>query len=159
MIHILPYLEHTIISSKTTAENIRILRSLTDERKVVWGFRTDFEFLGVIHSSDFRIIKRLHYSNSFMPVIRGKLWDDGDGSIIDINMRMSPFTQVFMIIWLGGVSFFFLLGILIFFLYGFEQIIWLGASTLMLVLGNISMRRGFYRPAEKAKKRLEELFK
>ena len=72
MIHILPYLEHTIRTTKSPQEIHDIMQSVTSP-KGEWYSSRPGEFIGTINQYDFKIMRNINYRNSFLPVIRGAI--------------------------------------------------------------------------------------
>ena len=56
MIHILPYLEHTIRTTKSPQEIHDILQSVTSSKREL-GLSTTGEFIGTIDQYDFKIMR------------------------------------------------------------------------------------------------------
>lgn len=74
-------------------------------RNIRWGMtKPDKPYQGKISESYFEISRIINYRNSFIPVIKGRIYPDGTGSKIHIEMTMHPFVMVFMGIWLGIVG-------------------------------------------------------
>ncbi|QIZ72295.1 hypothetical protein [Oxynema aestuarii] len=79
-----------------------------------WG-NPDKPYQGEIGDRSFKISRIIHYRNSFLPVIDGRIEPNGTGSKISINMKLHPFVLVFMLVWLsmvGQIPAMFLMGIL-----------------------------------------------
>ena len=156
--HLLPHLECEINSDRSQEEIYRILESVTDSRKIM--FSTDAEFVGQVHPFDFRIVPKIqwHYHrNSFLPVIRGIVKEEGNGTVIDIKMRMSLLARVFLTVWFGMLCFFALIGILGIIVGGVkESMIFLYAAA-MIMFGQLLVRKSFDAPAKRAAKRLGKL--
>ncbi|WP_233258241.1 hypothetical protein [[Phormidium] sp. ETS-05] len=74
-------------------------------RNIRWGMtKPDKPYQGKISESYFEISRIINYRNSFIPVIKGRIYPDGTGSKIHIEMTMHPFVMVFMAIWLSVVG-------------------------------------------------------
>lgn len=73
-----------------------------------WKFRapSGSPFLGTVDNLSFRIRRNIHYRNSFLPMIRGKIVPTPTGSRLDVYMFMHPFSLVFMSLWLGLLALF-----------------------------------------------------
>jgi len=58
-------------------------------------------FLGSVENLSFKIRRNIHYRNSFLPLIQGKIIPTPTGSRLDVFMYMQPFSLIFMLIWFG----------------------------------------------------------
>ncbi|MBK4732957.1 hypothetical protein JJD41_24270 [Oxynema sp. CENA135] len=79
-----------------------------------WG-NPDKPYQGEIGDRSFKISRIIHYRNSFLPIIDGRIEPNENGSKISINMKLHPFVMIFMLVWLsmvGQVPAIFLMGIL-----------------------------------------------
>lgn len=106
----LPY-EHLKIKTRLSADEARKRLADTIEPK---RFRRWFEanhkpYQGNMEGCDFEISPIIHYRNSFLPIIKGEIQSEMSGSSVHITMRPHGFVIAFMILWLGGVGFFFLI--------------------------------------------------
>lgn len=156
---ILPSLDETIQSNKTPIEICEVLRTVTVSRREHRLGDTRGEFIGEVGTAGFKIMSNIQYRNSFLPVITGSVRAEGSSSIITIKMRMHPLTSAFSVIWLSGVAFFLLIGILIACVdRNASSLTLLCAAGGMLVFGQLLIRGGFCGPAKKALKRMKELF-
>lgn len=155
MIHLLPHSEERIISKKTPEDIYIILKSVTDSGKAARS--TNAEFMGQVRPFDFRIVPKINYRNSFLPVLIGNITEKEEGTFIDITFRMPMFTQIFLIIWYGMACFYFLCGILAVSIGGAEQTAFILVPFGFIVLGQVLSRCCFYGPAKKAFNRLKEL--
>ena len=154
MIHILPYLEHTICTTKSPQEIHDILQSVTSE-KGEWFSKPSGEFIGKIGPYDFKIMRIINYRNSFLPVIKGAI-KKGEGTyVVALEMQLHMLTYVFLIIWFGFTGFIFLIGIL--YLIVSADVRMVLAASGFIAWGQILSRCGFYSQAKKDIQRLEEL--
>lgn len=156
MIHILPYLEHTIHTRKSPQEIHDILQSVTSPKKN-WFSSTPGEFIGRVDSYDFKIMSNIHYRNSFLPVIKGAVKKGEGAYVVALKMQLHPLTYIFLIIWFGILGFSVLIGLLHLITSGITDIEVILVPSGMIVFGQILSRCGFYFPKKKAIKRLEEL--
>lgn len=104
---ILPF-EKLIYRSKLTKEEL--LAHLQNEieaekpfRFGVYNFSYSKPYIGKIYNNRFEIKRAINYRNSFLPVIKGEIQNDVNGSKINVKMNLVEIVKVFMIIWLGGV--------------------------------------------------------
>lgn len=156
MIHILPYLEHTIHTRKSPQEILDILESVTSP-KGEWPSSKRGEFIGEIDQYEFKIKRKIFYHNDFLPVIKGTIKQGVGAYEVALKMQPDLFTYIFLIIWYGLLGVFFLIGV--FHLITSES----GDAAMVLgpigfiAFGQILSRCGFYFPAKRDVERLEEL--
>lgn len=156
MIHILPYLEHTIRTTKSPQEIHDIMQSVTFSKRV-WVSRPSGEFIGTIGQYDFKIMRIINYRNSFLPVIKGVIKKGEEAYVVTLKMQLHPLTYALLIGWFVLSGFSFLLGVL--HLITSKPIdvtvfLWTGG---FIAWGQILSRWGFFFQAKKDLKRLEEL--
>lgn len=159
MVHILPCLEDRIVSTKSPEDIYSILKSVTVSRKIAFCNSSNAEFIGEINASAFKIVRRIVYKNSFLPVIVGTVKVENGISVIDVKMSLHFFIRIFLAVWFGIIGFFFLLLCLNFLIEGMKEGQMLLGVAMFFILGQALVRAGFYIPAKKAKKRLEELLR
>lgn len=165
--HFLPRVKFQIETYRTLEEVRTLLQSVTEtERK--WFTYPDREFCGKVGEKDFKIMPvpgdivfmgtKMHVKNSFLPVIEGQIREERNRTIVDVRMRLFWFVFGFMVVWFS-VPVFVFLTVLMALITGSPEGWGLVAATGMLILlGQIMVRCGFYFPAKKARRRLEELF-
>lgn len=158
MIHILPYLEHTIRTKKSPQEIHDILQSATAPKRE-WFSDTPGDFIGRIDSYDFKIMSNIHihYRNPFLPVINGTIRKEEGAYVVSLKMQLRLLTYVFLIIWFVFVGFDFLVGILYLITYESADATMVLLASGFLAFGQLISRCGFHFPAQNAIKRLEEL--
>lgn len=156
MIHILPYLEHTIRTTKSPQEIHDIMQSVTSfQSGVVLSMPS--EFIGKIGPYDFKIMRIINYRNSFLPVIKGAVKKGEGAYVVTLKMQLHPLTYVLLIIWFGLAGFAFLIGVLYLIISvptDVTMFLWTGG---FIAWGQIISRCGFYSQAKKDIERLEEL--
>lgn len=59
---------------------------------------------GSIDKNSFQISRIIGYRNSFLPIIKGSIQKDFNGTKIQVKMRIHKFVTFFMAFWMGGVS-------------------------------------------------------
>lgn len=160
-----PHMKFQIVSRKPPGEVRALLQSVTDsERK--WFSYPDKEFVGKIGEADFKIMPvpgdivvlgiKMHVKNSFLPVIVGRIQAEGIGTVVDVRMRLLWFVFGFMVVWFSVPVFSFL--ILLLALIAGDPDGWMIVPMAAFILfGQILVKCGFYYPARKARRRLEEL--
>lgn len=156
MIHILPYLEHTIRTKKSPQEIHDILQSVTSFQRGV-ALSMPGEFMGTIGQYDFKIMSNINYRNSFLPVIKGTI-KKGEGEyLVALKMQLHLLTYILLIFWFGLAGISFLIGVLHLIISNPTDItmfLWTGG---FIAFGQIVSRSGFFFQAKKDIKRLEEL--
>lgn len=157
MVHFFPYLEECIHSGKAPGDICESLRAVTVSGRA--AFFSNAEFIGQASPSDFRLIPRLGYRNSFLPVLTGNITEAGGETVIAVTARLHIWTRVLLILWFGMAGYFFLCGMIGVLMGGLEKIILILAAVGFMIIGQLLMRCCFYSPARKALKRLEELLR
>lgn len=117
------------------------------------GLVSTRDFCGTVGFDRFQISPRIDYRNSFLPIISGTVERDNDGSVVSMRAKMHPFVSWFTIFWVCGVLFFLMVSLTKLFWPGIA-----GPLFMLAVMGGL-LYFGFYRPARKALRRLEELLK
>jgi len=102
---LLPYRRLELYSPMPAATVVQVLRDSVEPTR--WfrrgpGIRP---FEGIITPPRFEIRRTVSSRNSFLPQIRGTITPDGNGTRISITMRLRLDVAIFMLVWLGGVSF------------------------------------------------------
>jgi hypothetical protein len=77
------------------------------------GYLGSKPILGKICGDDFRLQKRIYYHNGFRPFFYGRLIPSDNGTLIEGEFRMQPFTRWFMILWFSFFAFLFIIFIAI----------------------------------------------
>ena len=146
-----------IETKKSKDEILQIIRDNTYIKTSVFDFPTgDKYFEGSVSENSFKIFRRIHYRNSFLPLIIGSIEAHEYGSTlkIKINMRMTIFVSVFTSIWFTGV----IAACLIFPFVSFPMPAAL-VPYIMLVFGILLVIIPNKIEAKKAREKLEELLK
>jgi hypothetical protein len=58
---------------------------------------------GKLEDNRFELNRNIHFRNSFLPVIKGRVNPDVQGSIILVAMRLNFCVMIFLTIWFGGL--------------------------------------------------------
>lgn len=156
MIALIPRMKFTICSPKTPAEVRRAIEAETAVRDGLFHVTPDgTDFVGEVGESDFHVMPRLPagFRDSFLPVIRG-VYRRGE---VDICMRLEGFVYVFCVVWFGITGVCLLLSVVNLFMGQPDG--WKAAAGMagMFLFGQLLVRGGFYIPAKRARRRLEEL--
>lgn len=61
-------------------------------------------FIGSVQEDSFKLRRNIRYRNSFLPMIRGTIASYGVGTRISVTMFLHPVVAIFMIFWLGMVT-------------------------------------------------------
>ena len=156
---ILPY-EKLIINTNLTSEEI--IEKLNEYIEPYQPFRNKFKppnkpYNGKIDGNNFTIARNINYRNSFLPIVKGKIISDYQGSIINITLSLHPVIIVFIGFWLymtGGMGFFFLISMITSGEFMLGGLIPLG----MFIFGCLLTIIPFKVEAKIAKKFLQDLF-
>lgn len=103
MLQLLPYVRETYHSSRAPTALLDRLR--TQVAPPTW-FRwnpTSLPFEGEVHEAGFKVMRIIHYRNSFLPVILGEVRPEGPGTAVRVQMRLAHFISAFMVVWFSGV--------------------------------------------------------
>ncbi|MDE5939476.1 MAG: hypothetical protein K2H37_10385 [Lachnospiraceae bacterium] len=160
MIHIFPYMKFTIRSGKTPEEVNRIMETGTAVRDGFLQYSPDgTDFVGEVWESEFEVVPRLPlgFRDSFLPVITGHIQSWGSGAAVDIHMGLRADGLIFCVVLFGMTGLYFLVSLLS--LIVGQPDGWKAAVSAVgfFLFGQLIVRGGFYIPARKAKRRLEEL--
>ena len=107
--HLFPYDRFTIQTQKSLLDVINTLETHIEAPR---GWRSPFSrnhlpYAGTISNSGFEIRRIIHYSNSFLPNIRGRFEPSSAGTRVRITMSLHPFVIAFLLFWLSiwyGIS-------------------------------------------------------
>lgn len=171
MIHLLPYMEYKIECERSAEEVCAILKKVTDTRKGAFRNYINTEFNGTVSPSGFRIACDFR-SNRFSypigspaasltaqqtPIIKGTINSEGGRSVVHLKLQFDMGKRIFWTIWLGGMTFFFLTGLLALLFGSLGGLVITLIAAAFLVPTQIIIRHGFRESAEDIIDRLEEL--
>lgn len=167
MIHIIPRMKFTIQTGKSPAEVQALLQSVTDTENRWLIVPGDKAFIGKVGEREFKFLPRLgdvlfagiiiHVKDSFLPVIVGQIQGQESGTAVIVRMRLLWFVTAFLCVWFGITGMVFLAGLLAV-ISGQPDGWGITASAFGFILvGQLLVKGGFYIPARRAKRRLEEL--
>lgn len=156
---ILPSMDYEMHSSRTPEDAVMLLKTVTKQPRKKLLIPTSGEFYGTIQEREFRIQPVLQWNrNSFVPVFHGQIRPWKGGSIISMRLRMHPFVSGFCVIWLLGVSFGCMFGLLALLAGDLEAGIPFAAiTTVMIAMEQVMTRLAFRYPAERSLQRLSDL--
>jgi cytochrome oxidase complex assembly protein 1 len=89
------------------------LRAIVREKRGIWeSIQATWNrnnpsgpaFIGSVQSSSFRLRRDIHYRNSFLPQIWGRIVSTPNGSRVNVLMFMHPFVVMFMLFWLASIG-------------------------------------------------------
>ncbi|KAF2516589.1 hypothetical protein [Flavobacterium foetidum] len=132
------------------------------EKSFSFGFNNPYTkpYLGRVYDSRFEIKKNITYRNSFLPLIKGEIREDLNGTKINVKMQLHTFVKVFMIVWLGGVSLA-LLGVIFTVMFSNESALEALPGLLiplgMLLFGTAMVSFGFKAESKKSIQDLEQI--
>lgn len=167
MIHIIPRMKFTIQTGKSPEEVQALLQSVTDTENRWLTVPGDKAFIGKVGETEFKFLPRLgdvlfagiiiHVKDSFLPVIVGQIQGQESGTAVIVRMRLLWFVTAFLCVWFGITGMVFLAGLLAV-ISGQPDGWGITASAFGFILvGQLLVKGGFYIPARRAKRRLEEL--
>ena len=159
----IPY-EHLKIKTRLSADEVskRLDEVIEPKRSFRWFEANRKPYQGNIEGPSFEISRIIHYRNSFLPIIKGEIQPEMSGSSVHITMRPHGFIIAFMIVWLGGVGFFFFI-MLVSFISSMTQNNIRDAAVLlipggMFAFGYALLLGGFKFESIKSKKFFRDLF-
>jgi hypothetical protein len=100
-------------SSLTSQEVLQRIHVLAREAPGFWqSIKESFgarrgggpPFIGKVEGDTFRLSRDIHYRNSFLPQVRGRVISSPTGSRVLVTMHLHPVVGAFMLFWLGGVA-------------------------------------------------------
>ena len=102
---VLPYHSEMLVlslSEKEVRERLyRVVFPLSDSQPMAADKEeNDFAFNGQVRKGRFSISRRIRYSNSFLPLVNGRVEDTGNGSIVRLSYSLFPTTKAFLWFWL-----------------------------------------------------------
>lgn len=99
---------NTNISANSAWNNLS--GSISNSKNTNTGFfsrnQSVAPFKGQVSQGKFNLQRNLSYRNSFQADISGEIFEHGSGSKIEVNLNLSPFVKVFLIIWCSFASIF-----------------------------------------------------
>jgi hypothetical protein len=85
-----PFRKFEFSTPMSTAHAARVLQEIVEPPRK-WGWPTSTKrgyFEGRVAGGRFKILRIVHYQNSFMPIIEGNFRRDGFGTIVTVKMRL-----------------------------------------------------------------------
>lgn len=135
------------------------LNSNVEPKKLYRMSKEHAPFQGNISPDGFKIIRIIHYRNSFLPVIKGRFLPGDSGIKVAIRMELHPLVALFMLVWFGGIGLG-LLAAIVRLLNGHTlPYPMLLIPSAMLVVGWAITLCGFWFEVKKQKKMLIEMLK
>jgi len=125
---------------------------------------TDKPYEGRIEAPVFEINRVISYRNSFLPIIKGRVYAREGQTYIVIKMRLNNFVLLFTAIWLGITGLTFLMFFILFliapskFIHS-NALLFLPASLGFFLFGYLLCMWGFKYESRQSKYFLEKLFK
>lgn len=98
---ILPYEKYSLKCNCNREKIVEILQKNTDVKRPFIKFKDSKKFWGKVELDSFKIQRQISYRNSFLPIIKGKVIENEEKTIIKIKMRMHILVEIFVIIWLS----------------------------------------------------------
>lgn len=106
---LIPY-EYLIIKTHLSPEEAHCkLASVVEQRRSMrwcWIFWSEHRpYQGRVSRDKFRLIRIIHYRNSFLPIVKGRIQQEVDGSCVHITMHPHIVVLGFMAFWLGALGY------------------------------------------------------
>lgn len=104
----LPFERITYKTALKPAEVAHRLQEITEPKKfirtTVFGKKSLKQYEGTVDDNSFVIKRIIGYRNSFLPIIKGHVAQDVDGTRISIKMQLSVIVAVFIGFWCAAVG-------------------------------------------------------
>lgn len=160
--NLLPYENITYKTALTPEQIVEKIQNVIEPKKTfrmtgIFSSKDHRPYEGEVDHNSFDIRRIIGYRNSFLPIIKGQIEQDINGTTIIVKMRVHYFVTVFMLVWYGSLGSAFL-GIFFSALFdgSFEYI---GLFPLaMFFFGYLMTIVGFKSESEKSKKFLAKVF-
>ncbi len=98
--------KRVVLKTSLSAEELNTrIRSITSAQKLfTFQYPKDGRhiFCGEVGAEEFRIHRIIHYRNSFLPILIGRIHEIEDGTELELLFRLHRFVLVFMIVWFTG---------------------------------------------------------
>lgn len=138
------------------------LDEVVEPKKLRWAFfsRDHKPYQGTFNTEKFDVSRIIHYRNSFLPMIKGRISTDMGQTRIDITMQLHIFVIAFMIVWFGFVGMF-SFGLFGAFLFGGEtapEFSFLFAPLPFFIFGYCLTTLPFKYEARKSRQFFQDLF-
>lgn len=140
------------IETQMCPEDVR--KIIGDNLGSIWSFSGDEPFGGKIKGYTFKIAPRNALRNAFRPTLHGRIYENkSGGSIVMVDARTQPFIQVFSVVWVLGVCFFLINGIIT----GVKPLIFIALFFFLFYF--ILSRLAFHCVEKDSRKQLKSLLK
>lgn len=114
---LIPIEKFTLVTELSKSTVIEELNSSIRLKQNVAFRNTNVEsekkFEGIVFENNFKITRIINYKNSFLPEITGTIIEKSNGSEIEVELKVTSLVKVFMILWFGGVSFGFIVTLIV----------------------------------------------
>ena len=77
-------------------------------RAIFGRTRTNKLFIGEVSMDGFKLVRRIYYRNSGLPVVTGSFEPGPIGTRVRVTMRLSRYVQAFLCVWFGALGLIFL---------------------------------------------------
>jgi len=104
MMKYLPFENINYRTKLSEDEILKRVQQLVATHKQQVGSRNSQQYKGSLSGNTFKIKRIIHYKNSFLPRINGRIGTDDKDTIIQVKMRVQNFVMVFMSIWMALVG-------------------------------------------------------
>lgn len=127
-----------------------------DKEEILKRLHESLDYEGSTDVDTFKISKIIHYRNSFLPKIKGRISSNYNTTTIEVTMQLHKYVSVFMVIWLSIALFSLVTSLISITLSELElfDMIPLG----MVIFGVLFMYIPFNIECRKSKKDLQRMF-
>ncbi|MCW4469547.1 hypothetical protein OGH69_11265 [Flavobacterium sp. MFBS3-15] len=102
------FLPFESIEYKTSLSKTEVFQRLQENVEMqkfsFFGNSYSKPYVGVVSDSSFRIKRVIWYRNSYLPEIKGEIFEHAESTRIKVTMKPVGFVIAFTIIWFGGTS-------------------------------------------------------
>jgi len=100
-----PWYHYDIQTSLNREKVVELLGLEVEPRKWLRISRRHKRFEREVTWEGFKIMRIIHYRNSFLPIVHGRFEQGDRGIDIKVRMRLHPFAMAFMCFWFGSLGF------------------------------------------------------
>jgi hypothetical protein len=104
--------ENYCLTTKLTQHQVVLLlqSNITPRSRDIFRSNTNTTrpYEGYIDSNTFEVSRIIQYRNSFLPIIKGQVNSEKQGSRIHVKMKMHTVVAGFMLVWMSGITIAFL---------------------------------------------------
>jgi hypothetical protein len=103
---LIPFDRVTLVAPATAEDILQRLRASVGQATLnVFAAKVTKPFLGKVGADGFRIRRNINYRNSWMPVLVGRITQEGANAVIRVRLRLVTFVLVFTSFWIVMATF------------------------------------------------------